>query len=279
MFSGKKKTLKLMFVGLDKAGKTSILKAIEGEPITKIPPTYGFNIRNYEMKNCYLNIWDIGGGPDQRDYWSTYVDSADGLVYVIDSTNQKNLDQAGEALINLLTEPQLESLPLLIMVNKIDVEGALSQKAVSKRLHLDDINDRFFTIYETSAKTGKGILEALEWISAILINAEAFEIGKVPIGNMEDAKAKSLHVAKGPEDALEKLVDRSAVSVELVGGMDLKENKVAPEPSGMVVKGKGFDKTEDLLKKRKEEEGGEEGGVEDSVVKGAGDDLADEAEG
>ena len=52
---------KIVLLGLDRSGKTSLLKCIAGEDINKVVPTCGFNIRNYEMNKVILNIWDIGG--------------------------------------------------------------------------------------------------------------------------------------------------------------------------------------------------------------------------
>lgn len=118
-----------MILGLDNAGKTSILKRI-AHPEEKIDqnfevwPTYGFNISTYELNNTILNIWDIGGQKAFRSFWSTYVDQSDAIVFVIDSADEKNLSESGKALMSILDEDSLDGVPLLILANKCDLVGS-----------------------------------------------------------------------------------------------------------------------------------------------------------
>src|SRR3990167_4118176 len=115
MCSPKQPEVKLMVLGLDKSGKTSILKCIAGEDIEKVVPTFGFNIRNYEMEKTILNIWDIGGEIGLRPYWNTYCDEAHGCIFVIDSSDPDRLDESAVELMNILDEDVLLDKPLLIL--------------------------------------------------------------------------------------------------------------------------------------------------------------------
>ena len=130
MCSAKEPEVKLMVLGLDKSGKTSLLKCIAGEDISKVVPTYGFNIRNYEMNGVILNVWDIGGQKGLRSYWNTYCDASDGCIFVIDSSDQERLNEAAMELMNILDEDVLSNLPLLILVTKSDLQGSLTAKEV-----------------------------------------------------------------------------------------------------------------------------------------------------
>jgi ADP-ribosylation factor-like protein 2 len=78
----KEKELRLLFLGLDNAGKTTILKKFNGEDITEISPTLGFNIKTLEHMGYTLNIWDIGGQTTLRSYWRNYFEATDGIVWV-----------------------------------------------------------------------------------------------------------------------------------------------------------------------------------------------------
>ncbi len=52
---------RLLVLGLDNSGKTTILKKLSDEDITHIMPTQGFNIKSLMRDGFKLNVWDIGG--------------------------------------------------------------------------------------------------------------------------------------------------------------------------------------------------------------------------
>ena len=91
-----------MVLGLDNAGKTTILKALSGEEITKIEPTHGFNIKNLVHDEFKLTLWDVGGQQVIREYWDNYFEGRDALVYVIDSADTKRVEEAKTELKKLL---------------------------------------------------------------------------------------------------------------------------------------------------------------------------------
>jgi ADP-ribosylation factor-like protein 2 len=91
-------------LGLDNAGKTTILKKFIGEDINTISPTFGFNIKTVEHKGLKLNIWDVGGQRSLRSYWRNYFESTDGLVWVVDSADHRRLDDCKKELHLLLKE-------------------------------------------------------------------------------------------------------------------------------------------------------------------------------
>jgi len=84
----KEKEVRILILGLDNAGKTTILRKFSGEPIDTVEPTLGFNIKTVEHRSYKLNIWDVGGQRTIRAYWRNYFESTDGLVWVIDSSDR-----------------------------------------------------------------------------------------------------------------------------------------------------------------------------------------------
>ena len=121
---------KLLVLGLDNAGKTTILKSISEENIKNIKPTEGFNMKNLAVEGINLCVWDLGGQKVLREYWSNYFDKTNALIYVIDSADEKRLKEAGDELDKLLGEPALAKIPVLVFANKQDMSLALSPDEV-----------------------------------------------------------------------------------------------------------------------------------------------------
>ncbi|KAG1181142.1 hypothetical protein G6F36_010096 [Rhizopus arrhizus] len=119
------KEMRILMLGLDNAGKTTILKRINGEPIDTISPTLGFNIKTLEHENYKLNIWDVGGQKSIRSYWRNYFEQTDALVWVVDSADRLRLNDCKTELHQLLQEERLAGATLLVFANKQDIAGAL----------------------------------------------------------------------------------------------------------------------------------------------------------
>lgn len=155
---------RLLVLGLDNSGKTTILKKLSDEDISHIMPTQGFNIKSLMHEGFKLNVWDIGGQKSIRPYWRNYYDQTDALVYVIDSADSRRLEETGVELQQLLDEEKLSSVPVLIMANKQDLLNAASAAEISTSLNLNAIRERNWNILPCSAKTGEGLQDAMEWI-------------------------------------------------------------------------------------------------------------------
>eukprot|EP01017_Pseudomicrothorax_dubius_P008173 TRINITY_DN1265_c0_g1_i4.p1 TRINITY_DN1265_c0_g1~~TRINITY_DN1265_c0_g1_i4.p1 ORF type:complete len:182 (+),score=45.91 TRINITY_DN1265_c0_g1_i4:150-695(+) len=160
----KEKEMRLLILGLDNAGKTTILKKFNGEDIKQISPTLGFNIKTLQFEQYRLNVWDVGGQTTIRSYWRNYFEQTDGLIWVIDSTDVLRLEDCKKELHNLLKQEKLFGATLLIFCNKQDLKGALSVEEIRKFLSLDEIATRHWGIIPCSAVTGEGLLEGMQWI-------------------------------------------------------------------------------------------------------------------
>ncbi len=155
---------RILVLGLDNSGKTTILKRLSDEEISNVMPTQGFNVKSLVQNDMTLNVWDIGGQKSIRPYWRNYMDHTDALVYVIDSADQKRMDETGLELEQLLGEAKLDDVPILIFANKQDLMSAYSAEEISESLNLVTINDRPWNIQACSAKTGEGLKDGMEWI-------------------------------------------------------------------------------------------------------------------
>jgi len=160
----KEKEMRLLMLGLDNAGKTTILKKFNGEDINTISPTLGFNIKTLEHRGFKLNIWDVGGQKSLRSYWRNYFESTDGLIWVVDSADRRRLQDCKQELEALLLEERLAGATLLVFANKQDLPGALTSEEIKEALELDQIKSHHWLILDCSAVTGKNLLKGIDWI-------------------------------------------------------------------------------------------------------------------
>jgi ADP-ribosylation factor-like protein 2 len=165
----KEKEMRILILGLDNAGKTTILKAINGEDITKIAPTLGFNIKTLHYKGFKLNVWDVGGQKTIRSYWRNYFEKTDGLIWVVDSADKRRLADCRRELFSLLGQEKLSGASLLVFANKQDLAGALPATEICKMLGLEEgveFEKRHWRIEPCSAVTGEGLLAGMDFLVA-----------------------------------------------------------------------------------------------------------------
>jgi small GTP-binding protein domain len=155
---------RILVLGLDNSGKTTIMKRLSDEDIDSVMPTKGFNVKSLVQNGIALNMWDIGGQKSIRPYWRNYLDRTDALVYVIDSSDEKRMEETGIELDGLIGEDKLDRVPILIFANKQDLLNAYSAEEICEGLELVNIDDRPWHIQPCSAKTGEGLKEGMEWI-------------------------------------------------------------------------------------------------------------------
>lgn len=159
-----KKEIRILILGLDNAGKTTLLYRLKiGEVVTTIP-TIGFNVESVTYKNLNFNVWDLGGQTSIRPYWRCYYSNTAAVVFVIDSCDTERLGTAGEELRAMLQEEELRDASLLVFANKQDSPGAKGAGEISEVLRLGELKDRNWSIMACSAVTGAGVNEGMDWL-------------------------------------------------------------------------------------------------------------------
>jgi len=163
-----KKDMRILMVGLDAAGKTTILYKLKlGEVVTTIP-TIGFNVETVEYKNISFTVWDVGGQDKIRPLWRHYYQNTQGLIFVVDSNDRERVEQAREELNRMLQEDELKDAVVLVFANKQDLPNAYSAAELTEKLGLTQMQGRQWYIQCTCATTGDGLYEGLDWLSTVL---------------------------------------------------------------------------------------------------------------
>ncbi|KAF8211658.1 ADP-ribosylation factor family-domain-containing protein [Mycena galopus ATCC 62051] len=162
----KEKEMRILFLGLDNAGKTTILKKLNGEDILSVSPTLGFNIKTFAHGNYTLNIWDVGGQRTLRPYWRNYFEQTDALVWVVDSGDRMRMKDCKEELHSLLLEDRLAGASLLVFANKQDLQGSMTDVEIRDALDLRSIKSHHWKIWSCSAVTGENLVTGLDWVVA-----------------------------------------------------------------------------------------------------------------
>jgi len=160
--------MRILMVGLDAAGKTTILYKLKlGEIVTTIP-TIGFNVETVEYKNISFTVWDVGGQDKIRPLWRHYFQNTQGLIFVIDSNDRERVNEAREELARMLNEDELRDAVLLVFANKQDLPNAMNAAEITDKLQLHSLRNRQWYIQATCATSGDGLYEGLDWMSNTL---------------------------------------------------------------------------------------------------------------
>jgi ADP-ribosylation factor-like protein 1 len=162
-FGGKQKA-RILILGLDAAGKTTILYRLQLGEVVSTAPTIGFHVEELTYKNVSFSVWDLGGQSSLRRCWRGYFSNTAAVVFVVDCVDRDRFPVARAELDECLREPDLAAVPLLVLANKRDVDGGAGPGEVARLLGLARIKDRPFHILHTSAVTGEGLDEAMTWL-------------------------------------------------------------------------------------------------------------------
>lgn len=164
------KNMRILMLGLDAAGKTTILYKLKlGQSVTTIP-TVGFNVETVTYKNVKFNVWDVGGQDKIRPLWRHYYAGTQGLIFVVDCADRDRIEEARQELHRIINDREMRDAVILIFANKQDLPDAMKPQEVQDKLGLGRIKDRTWYVQPSCSTSGDGLYEGLTWLTA---NAKA----------------------------------------------------------------------------------------------------------
>jgi small GTP-binding protein len=166
--AGGKKDMRILMVGLDAAGKTTILYKLKlGEVVTTIP-TIGFNVETVQYQNVNLTMWDVGGQDKIRPLWKHYYHNTQGLIFVVDSNDRERIENAREELVKMMNEDEMRDTVVLVFANKQDLPGAMSPAEITEKLGLNKLQSRQWYVQASCAQNGDGLFDGIKWLTEVL---------------------------------------------------------------------------------------------------------------
>ena len=167
-FSRSRNKFKIILLGIQNAGKTTILYRLSIGEFVNTTPTIGSNVEEINYNNVKLQAWDLGGQESTRSVWDVYFVNTDAIIYVID-THDETYDDSKTQFYKLLSNETLKNAVILIYANKQDLPGAKSVAEIIQIYELDTIKDHIWHIQPCSAQTGEGLITGMKWLSDQLV--------------------------------------------------------------------------------------------------------------
>ncbi|XP_053195278.1 ADP-ribosylation factor-like protein 4D [Scomber japonicus] len=170
-------SLHVVVIGLDSAGKTSLLYRLKLREFVETIPTKGFNMErikvpmgNSKTNTTTFQVWDVGGQEKLRPLWKSYTRRTDGLVFVVDAAESERMEEAKVELHRITRSAENQGVPVLVLANKQDMDGAMSALEVEKSLALHELSSS--TLHHTqgcSALDGQGLQPGLEKLYEMIL--------------------------------------------------------------------------------------------------------------
>jgi len=156
---------KICIVGLNNAGKTTVLFKLHLGEVVETQPTIGSNVEEVVHENVHFQVWDLGGQDSLRSAWSTYYVNTHAVIMVVDSTDRKRIHLVKHELMKLLSHDDLKHAVVLIMANKQDSPDKMTPAEIAQELSLHTIKNHNWHIQASCALTGEGLYEGIDWIT------------------------------------------------------------------------------------------------------------------
>uniref|UniRef100_A0A3Q2T3T9 ADP-ribosylation factor-like 4Cb n=1 Tax=Fundulus heteroclitus TaxID=8078 RepID=A0A3Q2T3T9_FUNHE len=168
-------SLHIVMLGLDSAGKTTVLYRLKFNEFVNTVPTIGFNtekirLSNGTAKGISCHFWDVGGQEKLRPLWKSYSRCTDGIIYVVDSVDVDRLEEAKTELHKVTKFAENQGTPLLVIANKQDLPKSLPVADIEKQLALHELTpSTAYHVQPACAIIGEGLHEGMDKLYEMIV--------------------------------------------------------------------------------------------------------------
>lgn len=168
---------RILFLGLDNAGKTTLLHLLRADQLRVHEPTQHPQCEELVIGNIRFKTHDLGGHAAARRLWKNFFVAADGIVFMVDTCDHKRFPEVKEELNRLLTCDELVNVPFMILGNKIDKKGSVSEKHLKQILGLEHTTGkkgspqegvRPIEVFMCSVVKRAGYRDGFQWLAKFL---------------------------------------------------------------------------------------------------------------
>ena len=168
-FTKNRNNFKIIILGIQEAGKTTILYRLSLGQLVKTTPTIGSNVEELTYNNVKFQAWDLGGQESTRTVWDVYYMNTDAVVYVIDSQDDDNFEISKSEFHKVIANQNLKNSVILIFANKQDLPGAKNINKIVEDYEFNKIKNHIWHIQPCSAVKGDGLVNGIKWLSDQLV--------------------------------------------------------------------------------------------------------------
>jgi GTP-binding protein SAR1 len=165
------KTGKVVLLGLDNAGKTTLVHMLRDNILVQHMPTQKPTMETFTLGGLTFNLFDLGGHAIARRQWAEYCGTADGIVFLIDASEPERFPEAKTALDTLFTDEALRQTPLLVLANKIDLPSSASEDQLRAMFGLHQ------TIGKDATRASSNGIRAVELFMCSILKRQGFKEG------------------------------------------------------------------------------------------------------
>ncbi|XP_018650083.1 ADP-ribosylation factor-like 6, arl6 [Schistosoma mansoni] len=168
MFSFLKKEVKVLVIGLDNSGKSTILNKLQSKETQNslIVPTIGYNVEKIRVSQMMFLCFDMSGSGTYRNLWEKFYKECEAIIYVVDSSDELRLTVVEDEFQQLLKHPDIcnRRIPILLFANKMDLSNSITVIEIVKILGLEKLRNKSWRIFASNAINGEGLNEGLMWL-------------------------------------------------------------------------------------------------------------------
>lgn len=163
----------LLLLGLDNAGKTTLLHRLRTGDVKHFPPTdRPYQSDKFTFQGLTFQAWDLGGHEAVRHIWEDYACECSAVIFIVDATDVNRIEEASFELDALIGEKLVEGIPIAVLFNKCDLPEAIPSAEICQKMNFDELvkmhGEDKVSAFRISVLRGEGYQQAFRWVATFL---------------------------------------------------------------------------------------------------------------